>query len=120
MASIIANKIGTKQAHLWAVCAHDIAAANAIMTDLHFGDHFRQHSVQVFASSDMRQQGLILIIDGLPIEPMHIRIIEEFRLHPPDIIKDLTPLFARIDPQLHVACVEGFGLELAAQRAGRD
>ncbi len=64
----------------------------------------------------MIEQWKVAIIDRVPIEPMHGRIVEIFRFHPPDIIKDLTPFFARVDPELHVARIDGFGLKGLAKR----
>ena len=117
MTTIAHGEIRPQQSNLRTRSADNIAAADAVMADLHFSDHFRQNTVQVFTASNMIEQWKIAIIDRFPIETMHGGIVEIFRLHPPDIVKDLTPLFARVDPELHIARIDGFGLKGLAKRA---
>ena len=77
--------------------AVDIAAADAVMADLQLADHLDQQFVQVLAALHVLEQRLVARPHGLPIEAMHVRVVEVLLLHAPGLLEDLVPFLARID-----------------------
>ncbi len=89
----------------------EVSAADPIVADLNFSDHFDQQVIEVFPALHERQQRLVARPDRLPIEAVHIRIVEILLLHTPGLFENLTPLLARIDEHPEPGKIDGLGIQ---------
>src|SRR5581483_7125109 len=96
-----------------------LAAGVPAVADAQLAEHPGDDAVHVGAAGGVLQERLVLGLDGLPVGPVHVRVVEEVAVDPPGLVVDLLPLGPRLDPHLDGVEVQPAGTALAAGRAGR-
>ena len=72
-------------------------APDADMRGVQLADHLVGKVVQIFVRADMGEQRFVRGLDGVPILPVHVLVVEPVLHHPPALLEDLLPLRAMID-----------------------
>ncbi len=68
---------------------------------VHIADHFHDQVVQFLVVGDVRQQALVFVLGGRPIDAVHFGIVEAILHHAPGFFEDLAALGRDIDFHLH-------------------
>src|SRR5207302_941849 len=74
-----------------------LAGDRATVADRQLAEHPTQNAIEVAARRQVRQEGLVLPLDRLPVGPVHVRIVEVVAIDAPGLVKDLPPLGPRLD-----------------------
>ena len=69
-------------------------------------DHSADHVVQVETGLHVREQGLVLCLDGLPVASVHVLEIVTVAESAPHLVVDLGPFLGVVDGCVHVVSVD--------------
>ena len=72
-----------------------------------FADHLTQNIGQRIAIGDAWKKLGILIVDLLPINPVHLGFVEKVALLAPDFVENILPFLGRINFGSHAVQAEG-------------
>ena len=100
--ALVALQLSTKQTHRDALRFRIAARIDVGMSASQFRNHLANHIIEVKAALDVGQQHGILLLDSLPIHPVHILQIEAITVGTPSLIKNLSPLLRIIHRSHHV------------------
>src|SRR5690625_6019621 len=81
-------EIGAQQACRRAALAVDIATAHPVVTGVQLGNHLDHQAVEVLAPADMIYQRPVLLVDGVPVQPVKVVGVEVFFLHAPALVEE--------------------------------
>ncbi len=105
---VVALKFGAEQAGMDARRGGIIAAADVGMAHVQLANHFTDDVGEVGPMIDVGDQRFVLVVNRLPIDPVHARVEEEVAHLPPAFVVDLLPFLAAIELHVHPGYVQRF------------
>src|SRR5262249_26045736 len=71
-----------------------VAARDVCVLDAELRDHLRNDVIQIGAMVDLSDERLVLVVQRLPVVPVHVPGVEVVAIATPDFFEDLVPLVA--------------------------
>ena len=114
--ALIALEFGTQQAHRNTLQGGYLTRINVCVTATYLRDHLADDIVKIKTCLGVGNQHLILLLDSLPIQAVHILQIETVTESTPYLIVDLCPLLHIIDMGNHI--LRAYGILQVSLRCG--
>src|SRR5262249_61985386 len=76
-----------------------VAARVVRMADVQLAEHLAQEILEVVTRRDARGQRTILLPHAVPIDAVHLAVVEEIAVETPGLVQHLRPLVARRDAE---------------------
>jgi len=104
--AVFEREIAPQVAHAHRAAGLEVAAAAIRMRRVQLCDKFSEHVVDIPARDGVVEQPPIALVHGVPIHPMHARVVKVIALDAPGVGEDLPPLSDRINHRLEPARLE--------------
>ena len=90
-------EVGGEEAGAHRLAAPHVAAPVVGVADVQLAEHLAQHVGEVVARGDAVGERAVLLPHAVPVDAVHLRVVEEVALQPPGLVQHLLPLVARVD-----------------------
>ena len=105
--TLIALKLGAQQTHRNTLQGGNLTGIYVCVTATYLRDHLADDVVQIKTSLGIGNKYLILLLNGLPVDTVHILQVETITESTPYLIIDLCPLLHIIDVSNHILRADG-------------
>ena len=104
VAAGIGHDLGSEQAAILARDRPVIGCADVNVTGVELAAQFAEDEVEIRTVGEVRDEGAVLHLHRVPVDAVHVRVVEEVSKNAPAVVELLCPFRPRLD--LHLEVVE--------------